>query len=399
MASCTGIQALQALPGTQGFQAQLSSIMDLLLRSAVAQISKLMEEKCSFLHLEISRKQSENDALQNRVRALESKNALLQQGLEKYLERGLSVGDMKFSDVEISSSFTVKEENPDELWISEAAQTGSAAAFAADSDDQRFEKNCRQTDEATRSENLSYDHSLSFSVKTEKDEHGPGFRQDSCQHGAKPASISDYSVDDHSGALWEIESSFPDFCSVVDEYSSAYSEQDAKASSIQAFYNEEFTKDASQMASFQQSSGAALLQENEQRDGGVFEQSGFSAAPGLCGKVTRGFLCAACGKTFPRLQQLKLHQQSHRRKRLFSCAVCGKSFMCSSHLRIHHRTHTGEKPFVCSVCGKRFTQQSSLRVHQRTHSGERPHGCAECGKTFILMHHLKRHKVIHTYSG
>uniref|UniRef100_A0A667YEW0 C2H2-type domain-containing protein n=1 Tax=Myripristis murdjan TaxID=586833 RepID=A0A667YEW0_9TELE len=114
--------------------------------------------------------------------------------------------------------------------------------------------------------------------------------------------------------------------------------------------------------------------------------------------TARCYVCAQCGKTFGRLHQFKLHQQSHKRKRAFWCTVCGKSFQCSSHLSIHHRTHTGEKPYGCGQCGKRFTQQSSLRVHQRTHSGERPYSCSQCGKTFILMHHLKRHRIIHTYS-
>uniref|UniRef100_A0A3P9MUR5 C2H2-type domain-containing protein n=1 Tax=Poecilia reticulata TaxID=8081 RepID=A0A3P9MUR5_POERE len=80
--------------------------------------------------------------------------------------------------------------------------------------------------------------------------------------------------------------------------------------------------------------------------------------------VSRGYACSQCGKSFSRLHQFKLHQQSHRRKRTFWCSVCGKSFQCSSHLSIHHRTHTGEKPYGCGQCGKRFTQQSSLRVHQ-----------------------------------
>uniref|UniRef100_A0A3Q0S9K3 C2H2-type domain-containing protein n=1 Tax=Amphilophus citrinellus TaxID=61819 RepID=A0A3Q0S9K3_AMPCI len=114
--------------------------------------------------------------------------------------------------------------------------------------------------------------------------------------------------------------------------------------------------------------------------------------------MARCYSCSQCGKSFSRLHQFKLHQQSHKRKRAFWCTVCGKSFQCSSHLSIHHRTHTGEKPYGCGQCGKRFTQQSSLRVHQRTHSGERPYSCSQCGKTFILMHHLKRHRIIHTYS-
>ncbi|XP_055084491.1 zinc finger protein 8-like [Periophthalmus magnuspinnatus] len=440
------------------FQSQLSSILEVLVRSAVAQISKLVDEKCAFLHLEISRKQSENELLKRRLQTVESKNALLQQGYDKYLERGISMdnssatvqGDIKFPDLLENSSapFTVKEESPDDLWISPSAlSTGSSAQFMTTSEGQRFEKNCQitQTEVSTAQKNMDISHTYNpshhnmgqnFTVKTEKEENQAGFSQDSCQHSTRklpqPNNMnnSDFSMEERSSQLWssimdgnEIDSSFPDFSSVVDEYSNTFSEQSevvAKASTADqvqtqcnGVFNSEFSKDSSQMANFQTGIPNNLhnthLQERENNDRptvnqgiSIFDSSNYSSQQNFQNKTIttmRGYTCMQCGKTFGRLHQFKLHQQSHRRKRAFWCTVCGKSFMCSSHLRIHHRTHTGEKPFGCSVCGKRFTQQSSLRVHQRTHSGERPYSCSDCGKTFILMHHLKRHKVIHTYNG
>ncbi|MED6239116.1 hypothetical protein ILYODFUR_036908, partial [Ilyodon furcidens] len=70
------------------FQTQLSSIMEVLVKAAVAQISKLVDDKCAFLHLEISRKQSENEMLKRKLLLMESKNAQLQRGFENYMDRG-----------------------------------------------------------------------------------------------------------------------------------------------------------------------------------------------------------------------------------------------------------------------------------------------------------------------
>lgn len=434
------------------FQTQVSSILELMVRSAVGEISKLMDEKCAFLHLEISRKQSENDLLKRKLQAMESKSAQLQQDFEKYLERGIALenscsqtGEEKFPDLLDNSStlFAIKEESPEEpLWISGPAQNSGSSAVqfqtTTSSEVQTFEKNCHlEQTELSPQKNMDFGHSYNpthqnmsqnFTIKTEKDENQSGFNQDSCQHSIvkppqQPANTNgDFSMDERDRQLWsslmdgnEIESGFPDFSSVVDEYSSTFSEQSEVMSKpgnvpqvhslCNGVYSNEYPKDAPQSGSFQASFSNTRLQERQTIDGqianqesSVFTESCFNPQNKMA-PTTRGYVCVICGKAFGRLHQFKLHQQNHRKKRAFWCAVCGKSFQCSSHLRIHHRTHTGEKPYGCSVCGKRFTQQSSLRVHQRTHSGERPYICAQCGKTFILMHHLKRHKVIHTNNG
>lgn len=62
------------------FQTQLSSIMEVLVKAAVTEISKLVDDKCAFLHLEISRKQSENELLKRKLLLLESRNQQLQRG-------------------------------------------------------------------------------------------------------------------------------------------------------------------------------------------------------------------------------------------------------------------------------------------------------------------------------
>ncbi|XP_049603808.1 zinc finger protein 79 isoform X2 [Syngnathus scovelli] len=373
------------------FQTQLSSIMEVLVKAAVEEISKLVDDNSAFLHLEISRKQSENEMLKRKLLAAESNNAQMQRVFESLMDRGSDGGSGTHT------TGLIKEESPDEvLWISDPASSGHLGgdSFASD------------------------EHGLHMPVKTEKEETASSgsFGRDGCQLGTvKQNRLADLSLDDRDHQVWssiiegnDIDSAFPDFSSVVDDYSDAFAETRRSSGPSQQSPNgandREYPKEPPASA-FPPGPQSDLRKEQLYPQAGeasdvpaataprpAFGQPEAAQRPSL-----RGLACAQCGKTFWRLQQLKLHQQSHKRKRVFWCTVCGKGFQCSSHLSIHYRTHTGEKPYGCLQCGKRFTQQSSLRVHQRTHSGERPYNCAECGKTFILMHHLKRHCVIHTY--
>lgn len=79
------------------FQTQLSSIMEVLVKAAVMEISKLVDDKCAFLHLEISRKQSEIEMLRRKVLTTESRNAQLQRGFGEKMRHETKIpSDMLF---------------------------------------------------------------------------------------------------------------------------------------------------------------------------------------------------------------------------------------------------------------------------------------------------------------
>ncbi|MBN3311313.1 ZN658 protein, partial [Amia calva] len=106
--------------------------------------------------------------------------------------------------------------------------------------------------------------------------------------------------------------------------------------------------------------------------------------------------CPNCGKTFDKFGSLKEHLCSHTQKGLYCCSQCGKSFSHAGNLKCHQRIHTGEKPYCCSQCGKTFTHAWGLRSHQRVHTGEKKYCCPQCGKSFRHIGNLKCHQRIHT---
>ncbi|KAG7455336.1 hypothetical protein MATL_G00255560 [Megalops atlanticus] len=63
------------------FQTQLASIMEVLANAAVAEICELVDDGYAVLHLEISRRQKENEALKRKLQMMELR--ISRQGMEK----------------------------------------------------------------------------------------------------------------------------------------------------------------------------------------------------------------------------------------------------------------------------------------------------------------------------
>nr|XP_056713151.1 zinc finger protein 771-like [Euleptes europaea] len=110
----------------------------------------------------------------------------------------------------------------------------------------------------------------------------------------------------------------------------------------------------------------------------------------------RPFPCLECGRRFRLKQILVAHMKVHVGERPFSCSECGKRFRQKHHVESHQRVHTGEKPFACTTCGKRYAQKQPLISHLRVHTGERPYSCIECGKSFRNQATLTIHYRMHT---
>lgn len=111
--------------------------------------------------------------------------------------------------------------------------------------------------------------------------------------------------------------------------------------------------------------------------------------------AAKRFGCLQCGKSFRCFSQLEIHQRSHTGEKPFRCVLCGKRYAQKGHLYTHQRTHTGEKPYRCPICGKGFIQKCTLDMHQRTHTGEKPFVCIKCGKGFTKNCNLKKHLAVH----
>ncbi|MBN3303710.1 zinc finger and SCAN domain-containing protein 2 [Amia ocellicauda] len=108
------------------------------------------------------------------------------------------------------------------------------------------------------------------------------------------------------------------------------------------------------------------------------------------------YFCTQCGKSFKNATYLEIHQRIHTGQKPYCCSQCGKSFSQAPRLKSHQLVHTGEKPYCCPQCGKGFSRAGDLRRHQRIHTGERPYCCPQCGKRFSQSGSLKSHQRIHT---
>ncbi|KAB1262706.1 Zinc finger protein 341 [Camelus dromedarius] len=142
------------------------------------------------------------------------------------------------------------------------------------------------------------------------------------------------------------------------------------------------------------------------------------------------YRCHLCGKDFPSLYDLGVHQYSHSllpqhspRKdnavykcvkcvnkystpealehhlqtatHNFPCPHCQKVFPCERYLRRHLPTHGSGGRFKCQVCKKFFRREHYLKLHAHIHSGEKPYECSVCESAFNRKDKLKRHMLIH----
>ncbi|XP_046725875.1 zinc finger protein 429 isoform X2 [Silurus meridionalis] len=128
------------------------------------------------------------------------------------------------------------------------------------------------------------------------------------------------------------------------------------------------------------------------RCGKSFAQAAQLKLHALTHQANKPLKCLQCAKTFAHDFELKDHQKQHSKERPHICPDCGKAFTRFSNFKQHQNIHTREKLFNCTHCGMRFKRSTHLRIHLRRHSRVgKSCPCRQCGKTFVCLKQLKGH--------
>ncbi|CAL8355029.1 unnamed protein product [Merluccius merluccius] len=402
---------------------QLSSIMDVLAKAAVSEISQLFSEGSAALRLQISQSLKENEALRTRMKVMRSelfslrlqtrsnasraasRFALARANISRPRSKPLGNGLKPLLDhkaVGSSSSLTLSKreassvaagETPDIILIKDEEDLGGCRPAVEDCDG----FGDRSMQRAATTEGLHVDAPGSSHMSSRNEElrivsvHGQGEEgrlvvdgHDTLFTASELEALSSLSPD-HSIT----NNSLFSFNSGPSERVPARGMQDGTGRPGRDGQAERLHRLQTALSL----NHAGVAGDDRGRQPGQFPPQHNLVFPHAAAKSMD---CSFCGERFTCREELILHRAGHTGERPSSCALCGKSFANKATLNIHMRIHTGEKPYVCNQCGKSFSQSCSLKIHLRTHSGEKPYVCLQCTASFNNPSNLRRHMVKHS---
>ncbi|XP_035511006.1 zinc finger protein 135 [Morone saxatilis] len=357
------------------FQTQLVSIMDALSKTAVMEISKLVEIESKMLKIEITRGRNEIASLTEKLQLMENLLYIAQGGRQDAAAAACSVVRDCSEDRVLDHDRTrpaIKSESPWESITSspERSSVPQGGEHAAD----ELQNPSKEQPEliVVKEEPTELDNGDTEQDRTSKN------RREAVTDTQKSPEVMQHPkpITEHQQPL------FPDSFVILSAQSSLTGpvrrEAQWNPQLAPAHTNLEAGKSLAQNVASQSSSVLRNMKLHNLRT---------SAA--------KRFGCLQCGKSFRCFSQLEIHQRSHTGEKPFRCTLCGKRYAQKGHLYTHQRTHTGEKPYRCPICGKGFIQKCTLDMHQRTHTGEKPFVCIKCGKGFTKNCNLKKHLAVH----
>ncbi|XP_016321105.1 zinc finger protein 37-like [Sinocyclocheilus anshuiensis] len=347
---------------TADFQTQLTSIMEIMARTAVVEISKLFEENSLLLRLEISRCTNENESLKKKCHFLENKLQSARKSAGKMNGSQAPFNHPGLTDTECQPTIdnVFGKEWCMNLWRHEESHVGQK-------DDTHLDSSVN-TEEPI---NLLDEEPDVIMINEET------LKDDNCTGKNKPE-------EDESSSL---------------RGSAVTSDERYVAQSSEDFITYTVPSDDQVQSNVHQT--PAEEQALDASHGHITAGSDLSPDVGFIpnnlnfnGTVTpkKKFKCVFCGKTFEYLSHMTRHMRKHSGEKPYVCTVCGKRFAQKTYLTTHERTHSGERPYACMECGKSFSQKSSLNVHLRSHTGEKPYSCSHCGKSYAFKIALRTHR-------
>ncbi|XP_067309017.1 zinc finger protein 7 [Pseudorasbora parva] len=323
-------------------QTQLTAIMSVLAKAAVAEIARLMEDSAAALHQHIRGRDEEIRALKTRLRLAENRPQT----------DTCSIGvqaDSPDTSVAASADHLIQEK----IVVKNVSEENSQ--FSHTSDVKREESALKEPEE----EELS---GLEFQMKIEQVEELVDQTLNQAQREAQ-----NHRPDGSSG-LW---------CKALEH-----------PGTLMESHSQDFTDPYVMM--MMEDPMIAPTQS------GLLENESFGATDVEFDlNLQDSHRPLQSSSIFPKTLPQGPHAGKHPEKR-FRCQLCGKAFAQRTRLLTHRLVHTGEKPFRCEECGKGFTQRTRLITHRLVHTGEKPFRCQLCGKTFSRQDNCLRHVRLHS---
>nr|XP_015201640.1 PREDICTED: zinc finger and SCAN domain-containing protein 10 [Lepisosteus oculatus] len=328
---------VQCLPGMSeaataaAFRAQLDSVMRLLLKAAVGEIAKLVEESFADFQLRLARSAQENESLKLRLRLAQKELRAARQCLSAN-SRSPGRGQERHTQTTPSAAASGRQDC--------YGMTGNSCIQQwCNSTPQQRRPGVGQEELPGPDFAFIPDPRAPCADNSETRTQGRTQRPGTAWPG--PQAMEDSRADPHSGQQGACKVERDPFVLETGDTRCTGGE-DAAPGPTGGTGGEE-----------RGSGPEPSLQVKEER----CEQDWTALGP-------RAFRCPECGRVFPQAGQLRLHQRSHAGERAFPCPQCWKSFRRSDNLRRHLLIHTGEKPYRCTRCARNFRHLHSLKKHK-----------------------------------
>ncbi|XP_008293235.1 zinc finger and SCAN domain-containing protein 2 isoform X2 [Stegastes partitus] len=356
------------------FQSKLTSIMEMLAKAAVVEISKLWEDGFALVQVELRRREGEIEALNRKLKLMENERLTVRtQTARPTVDSANTLSSDQSIREKADTSTNHRTSPPAQTDGKQTEQLKPDLCESEDRDDEDLIVKLEDEDDVQIVEQIvdsdpsvtdgaghhEMDLNLQSAEVVEEQENQQWLS----------VSVGDSDATDDSDCFFEPKQLSQNLDSEILLIQNALDIFDNSAETAYSMRDNGTVQGASSKSrapvTFSQSQPSQPLEAINHSEGGMSIR--FLSEKQ---QQTKNMSAFNPDSRFFLLNDPELHKTIASRRikeKWYICPFCGKSFDRISHLEIHQRIHTGEKPYTCDICGKCFSQRSNLRTHQRTH--------------------------------